>query len=47
MWLDLSDLASMDQRKRGNPEHRNKPVNKIQNDKFVDQLGFSGRILFL
>jgi hypothetical protein len=38
MWLDLSDLESMDQWKRGSPEHHNKPLNKIQNEKFVDQL---------
>jgi len=44
-WLDLSDLESMDQWKRGSPEHPNKPLNKIKNEKFVDQLGFSGRIL--
>jgi hypothetical protein len=46
MWLDLSDLESMDQWKRGSPEHRNKSLDKIQNEKFVDYLGFSGRILF-
>jgi hypothetical protein len=45
MWLDLSDLELMDQWKRGSPEHRNKLLNKIQNEKFVDQLVFTGRIL--